>query len=80
LKKTPIADDVDIPTLAEKTDGFTGAELASIVREAALAAMQEDMNAQNVQMKHFVSVIQGLTTRTITKEMMNFFTQFSAVK
>ncbi len=37
-KKTPIAKDVDIKVLARSTPGFTGADIANMVNEAALYA------------------------------------------
>jgi cell division protease FtsH len=38
MKKIPLAPDVDSPTLARGTPGFSGAELANLVNEAALLA------------------------------------------
>jgi len=38
MKKTPIAKDVDIKVLARSTPGFTGADIANMVNEAALYA------------------------------------------
>jgi cell division protease FtsH len=37
-KKTPLAEDVDVPLLARGTPGFTGADLENLVNEAALLA------------------------------------------
>ena len=37
-KKKPLADDVDLEALAKTTVGFTGADLANIMNEAAIAA------------------------------------------
>ena len=38
----PLADNVDIATLARSTPGFTGADLANLVNEAALLAARHD--------------------------------------
>ncbi|MFB6120564.1 MAG: CDC48 family AAA ATPase [Halobacteriaceae archaeon] len=41
----PIADDVDLDSLARRTDGFVGADLESLVREATMAATREFINS-----------------------------------
>ncbi len=38
----PLGSDVDIPTLARSTPGFTGADLANLMNEAALLAARHD--------------------------------------
>ena len=50
-RKIPMADDVDIKILARGTVGFTGADLANLVNEAALNAARE--NKKLVSMYHF---------------------------
>ncbi len=50
----PLASDVDLAALAAATPHFTGAELAGLCREAALAALREDFEgAQHVAARHF---------------------------
>ncbi len=39
--ETVLAKDVDIDTLVKKTDGYVGADIESLVREAKMAAMRE---------------------------------------
>ncbi len=41
-KKIPLGEDVDIPVLARGTPGFSGADLANLVNEAALLAAREN--------------------------------------
>ncbi len=41
----PLSDDVDIGELAAETDGYVGADLASLCREAATAAVREHVRA-----------------------------------
>ncbi len=39
--------------LAKKTEGYVGADIEAVCREAAIMALREDMGAQKVGMKHF---------------------------
>jgi len=42
-RNVPLAEDVSLDELAEKTEGYTGADLAALVREATLRAIREKM-------------------------------------
>jgi cell division protease FtsH len=52
-RKIPLSDDVDIATLAKATPGFSGADLANLVNEAALLAARK--NQKFVTMHDFES-------------------------
>ncbi|MBI5149091.1 CDC48 family AAA ATPase [Candidatus Pacearchaeota archaeon] len=52
-KNMPLSKDVSLTTLAEKTEGYVGADLESLCREAAMLALREDMKAKEVTKKHF---------------------------
>jgi cell division protease FtsH len=47
----PLAENVDFDRLARLTPGYSGADLASLLNEAAIAAVRE--NADNVSWQHF---------------------------
>lgn len=51
IKKTPVAEDVNIRALAKGTPGFSGADLENIVNEAALIAAKRDKDF--IDMKDF---------------------------
>ncbi len=50
-KNIPLADNVQLDTLAKGTPGLAGAELANLVNEAALLAARQ--NSKAVEMRHF---------------------------
>lgn len=51
IRKVPEADDVKLAIIARGTPGFSGADLANLVNEAALFAARE--NSKAVNMSHF---------------------------
>jgi cell division protease FtsH len=52
-RKIPLGEDVDVPVLARATPGFSGADLANLVNEAALLAARH--NQKHVNMRDFES-------------------------
>ncbi|MEU8375448.1 AAA family ATPase [Micromonospora sp. NPDC048894] len=51
-RAVPLAEDVDLATLGEELTGFSAADCAALVREAALAAMRESLSAATVTAAH----------------------------
>ena len=51
-RTVPLAADVDLDELAADLDGFSAADCAALVREAALAAMRESLAASTVTAAH----------------------------
>lgn len=75
LAKIPSADAVDPVELARLTDGFSGAETVAVCQNAAMLALEESLDAQFVEVRHFREAI-AKTTRRITPEMIEFYKQF----
>lgn len=55
-KELPLGDDVDLGDIASMTTGFTGADLANLVNEAALLAGRQ--NKEVVEKIHFIQAVE----------------------
>ncbi|MBZ6075548.1 CDC48 family AAA ATPase [Microvirga puerhi] len=64
----PLAEDVDLDNLAERTNRFTGADLEDLTRRAGLLALRESIEAQTVTMEHFERALRE-TRPSVTPEM-----------
>jgi len=52
-KKMPLDESIDLGKLAEETQGYTGADIEALVREAAMLALRENIETKKVLKKHF---------------------------
>jgi transitional endoplasmic reticulum ATPase len=66
-RRMPLAEDVDLLEIAKKTEGYTGADLAAVCKEAALAALREAGKPTKVTKKHFEQALQ-IVKPSVTKE------------
>uniref|UniRef100_A0A1Y1MJJ3 AAA+ ATPase domain-containing protein n=1 Tax=Photinus pyralis TaxID=7054 RepID=A0A1Y1MJJ3_PHOPY len=63
VSKMPVVD-VDYEALVSLTEGYSGAEVNAVCHEAAMNALEESLDAQSVEMRHFVRALQLVTPRT----------------
>ena len=54
---TPLAKDVNIDFLVKQTEGYVGADIEALVREAAMHALRKDKEAKEVSKKDFEEVL-----------------------
>jgi transitional endoplasmic reticulum ATPase len=71
-KKMPLASDVDLERIAEITEGYTGADIEALVREAGLRALRENLSATEIRMRHFEDALQVIKP-SITKQMIEYY-------
>ncbi|MGZ0746721.1 CDC48 family AAA ATPase [Haloparvum sp. AD34] len=69
---TPLSPDVSLREIAEITDGYVGSDLESITREAAIEALRDDDDAQEVEMKHFRRAMESVRP-TITEDILDYY-------
>ncbi len=75
-RSMPLADDVDLRELARITEGYTGADLAALVREAALLALRENINNNLVTWKHFEEALAKVKP-SITQQMIEYYQKWA---
>lgn len=71
----PLAEDVDIEELAKLTEGYTGADLAALVREASMIALRENLNNPIVRWAHIEQALKKIRP-SITRQMLEFYARW----
>jgi len=74
--RMPLAQDVDLDALLDRTTGYTGADLEDLVRRAGLMALRENMDAARVPMRFFEAAL-GETRASVTEEMEKEYRQLA---
>jgi len=64
--------DVDIEELAAKTEGYVGADIEAIGREAAILALRENISAKWVTMQHFEDALKKVPA-SVTKDVEKMY-------
>lgn len=75
--KMPLADDVDLKDLAERTDRFSGADLEDLVRRAGLVALRQSLNVAQVTQAHFDEAMKDARA-SVTPEMETEYAQMAS--
>ncbi|MBN2053052.1 CDC48 family AAA ATPase [Candidatus Woesearchaeota archaeon] len=78
-KGMPLDKEIDVSQLIEKTDGYVGADIEAVCREAAIFALREDMKAKTIKLKHFEKAMEKVkpsATKDVAEayeELQNMF-------
>ncbi len=70
----PMSEDVDLGEIADATEGYVGADLEAICREAVLMAMRSDFNTKSVQMEHFRTALKKVRP-AISEHIKEYYQQ-----
>ncbi|XP_060035092.1 ATPase family gene 2 protein homolog A [Erinaceus europaeus] len=63
LRAMPVSPELDLEALVLQTDAYSGAEIVAVCREAALLALEEDIQADRVLQRHFTRALSSVTPR-----------------
>ena len=75
-KGMPLAKDVDLNALATETEGYVGADIAALCREAAMFVLRRDIKGKEVKMADFREVMKKIRP-SVTKEIEKNYESFS---
>ena len=71
-REVPLDENVDLLEIAKQTEGYTGADLAALVREAAMLALRENINATVVRMDHFREALKKVKP-SVSESMLRYY-------
>jgi len=71
-KNMPLAKDVDIKKIAEKTEGYVGADLEALAREAAMLALRKNIKAEEVKKANFDEAMKKIKASVSKADMDNY--------
>ncbi|MBU0461127.1 MAG: CDC48 family AAA ATPase, partial [Nanoarchaeota archaeon] len=72
-KKMPLAKDVNLEKIAKECEGYAGADIEAVCREAGTLALRRDINADIVTKKDFEDALQKVGP-SVTKEIEEAYT------
>ncbi|XP_060084296.1 ATPase family gene 2 protein homolog A-like [Ylistrum balloti] len=79
MAKMPVDTEVDIESLVKKTTNYSGAEVSAVCHEAAMFALQEDIDSQTVHSRHFEAALTVIKPR-ITVELIEYYKNYQHEK
>jgi transitional endoplasmic reticulum ATPase len=74
-KEMPLASNITLENLNNMIDGFSGADIETWCREAAMIALRENLRARKVSMDHFKEA-RKIVNPTLTNEIIEWYEKF----
>ncbi|XP_027312624.3 ATPase family gene 2 protein homolog A isoform X1 [Anas platyrhynchos] len=75
FRSMPVSEEVCLVELVQHTHRYSGAEITAVCREAALLALQEDINAEYIMGRHFRYALTVVTPR-IPNSLIQFYADY----
>ena len=83
-KQTPLSKNVDLSEISKQTEGFVGADIESLCREAAMIALRKDHESKIVEFSDFTKALESvrasvdLETKQAYEKMEEYFSSARA--
>jgi transitional endoplasmic reticulum ATPase len=74
-KEMPLASNITLENLNNMIDGFSGADIETWCREAAMIALRENLRARKVSIDHFKEA-RKMVNPTLTNEVIEWYEKF----
>ncbi|MFX1417916.1 MAG: CDC48 family AAA ATPase [Promethearchaeota archaeon] len=74
-KEMPLANNITLDNLNAMIEGFSGADIETWCREAAMIALRENIRARKVSMEHFKEA-RNMVNPTLTPEIIKWYETF----
>jgi transitional endoplasmic reticulum ATPase len=74
-KEMPLASNISLEHLNSMIEGFSGADIETWCREAAMIALRENIRARKVSLEHFKEA-RDMVNPTLTKEVIKWYEKF----
>ncbi|XP_075399956.1 ATPase family gene 2 protein homolog A isoform X1 [Tenrec ecaudatus] len=71
----PVSKEIDLDELIRQTDTYSGAEIIAVCKEAALLALEENIQAEYVLKRHFAQALRTVTPR-IPESVRRFYEDY----
>ena len=72
VRNMPLAPDVNLEKIARMAEGYSGADLAALAREAAMNALRRDINAKFVKMDDFLRAFEKIHA-SLTPDLLKYY-------
>ncbi len=79
-KDMPLTDEVNLNELAKQTEGYSGADVEAVCREAAMRALRENLSAKQVKLKHFKAAMEEVGPSLSKEETEKYAARMVALK
>ena len=83
LEGMPLAKDVKVDELVKQTEGYVGADIEAVCREAAMLALRENMEAKEISLKDFEKALKKVrpsASKEIQKAYAELQEKFSSAR